>query len=209
MKDAVPRLKENIKVSSEEDFREFLENIRKFSPKIGEVAMRHTKETQKRNLKSVIEEHKDQINQEYSIDDDDLCAQDLIDFSPIYRCLHIYTVLKDKESFAKDYRKQRRDQAKLVLQGPQTMHDNLDAYKHYIYSIVGFFVVEDHVMHTGGEIVSRTYLDDLWSTSLQRAVNVLSMSSSSCTDPNILLRIKNLIMLSITTLKVFNNNLIF
>ena len=82
------------------------------------------------------------------------------------------------------------------------MHDNLDAYKHYIYSIVGFFVVEDHVMHTGGEIVSRTYLDDLWSTSLQRAVNVLSMSSSSCTDPNILLRIKNLIMLSITTLKV-------
>ncbi|CAO1382786.1 unnamed protein product [Diamesa serratosioi] len=203
MKETVPKLKEKIKSSSEEDFREFLENIRKFSPKIGERALRHTKETQKRNLKSVIAEYNDKINEEYSIDDEDLSAHDLIDFSPIYRCLHIYTVLNDKEYFANDYKKQRRDQAKLVLQAPQAMHDNLEAYKNYIYSIVGFFVVEDHVMNTGGEIVTRVYLEDLWSTSLQRAVSVLSMATSSCTDPNILLRIKNLIMLSITTLKTY------
>lgn len=200
MKENVPKLKEKIK--SLEDFREFLENVRKFSPKIGERALRHTKETQKRNLNTVIEEHSAKIQEEYSIDDDDLCAQDLIDFSPIYRCLHIYTVLEDKDFFAKYYQKQRKDQAKLVLQAPQAMHDNLEAYKIYIYSIVGFFVVEDHVMNTtGGEIVTRNYLEELWTSSLGKAINVLSMSSSSCTDPNILLRIKNLIMLSITTLK--------
>lgn len=205
MKEAIPKLKQNIKQSSEEDFREFLENIRKFSPKIGEVAMRHTKMNQKRNLQSIIDEYSaaSKRNGEYMIDDDDLAAQDLIDFSPIYRCLHIYTVLNDKEYFEKDYRKQRRDQAKLVLQAPQAMHDNLEAYKTYIYSIVGFFIVEDHVMNTAGDVVNRSYLDDLWSSSLSRAVNVLSMSSSSCTDPNILLRIKNLIMLSITTLKTY------
>jgi exocyst complex component 6 len=90
----------------------------------------------------------------------------------------------------------------LSIQAPQAMHDNLEAYKRYIYSIVGFFVVEDHVMNTtGGEIVTKTYLEDLWNVSLTKAINVLSMSSSSCTEPNILLRIKNLIMLSITTLK--------
>uniref|UniRef100_A0A8D8BZX6 Exocyst complex component n=1 Tax=Culex pipiens TaxID=7175 RepID=A0A8D8BZX6_CULPI len=203
MRETIPRLKENIKKSSEEDFREFLENIRKFSPRIGEIAMKHTKELQKRDLETIIAEYKQMALNGECVDDDeeDVNAQDLIDFSPIYRCLHIYTVLNDKEYFEKDYRKQRRDQAKLVLQAPQTMHDNLEAYKTYIYSIVGFFVVEDHVMNTGGEIVTQTYLDDLWSSSLTRAVNVLSMSSSSCTDPNILLRIKNLIMLSITTLK--------
>lgn len=205
MQEAVPKLKENIKKSSEEDFREFLENIRKFSPKIGEVAMFHTKRNQKRNLNSIIDEYKAtmQSNGEYTIDEEDLAAQDLIDFSPIYRCLHIYTVLNDKEYFEKDYQKQRRDQAKLVLQAPQAMHDNFEAYKLYIYSIVGFFIVEDHVMSTAGTVVNRSYLDDLWSSSLSRAVNVLSMSSSSCTDPNILLRIKNLIMLSITTLKTY------
>lgn len=200
MKENIPKLKKEIK--SLEDFCEFLQKVRDYSPHIGERALRHTKETQKRSLKTVIDEHSAKICEEYSIDDEDLCAQDMIDFSPIYRCLHIYTVLDDKEYFAKYYQQQRRDQSKLVLQAPQAMHDNLEAYKKYIYSIVGFFVVEDHVMNTtGGEIVTRSYLEDLWTTSLGKAINVLSMSSSSCTDPNILLRIKNLIMLSITTLK--------
>lgn len=205
MKDAIPKLKENIKRSSEEDFREFLENIRKFSPKIGEVAMRHTKQNQKRDLESIICEYKatTRLPNACSLDEDDLSAQDLIDFSPIYRCLHIYTVLNNKEYFEKDYRKQRRDQAKLVLQAPQAMHDNFEAYQNYIYAIVGFFVVEDHVMNTAADVVNRSYLDDLWSSSLSRAVNVISMSSSSCTDPNILLRIKNLIMVCITTLKTY------
>lgn len=206
MKNAVPKLKQMIKHSSEADFREFLENIRKFSPKIGEVAMRHTKQMQSRTLDDILDECEkhlagDEGGEAEEDDEDDVSAQDLIDFSPIYRCLHIYTVLNDREYFENDWRKQRRDQAKLVLQAPQTMHDNLEAYKHYIYSIVGFFIVEDHVLNTGGDIVTRSYLDDLWSSSLSRAVNVLSMNSSSCTDPNILLRIKNLIMLSITTLK--------
>lgn len=200
MKENIPKLKKEIK--SLEDFCEFLQKVRDYSPHIGERALRHTKETQKRSLATVIEEHSAKICEEYSIDDDDLCAQDMIDFSPIYRCLHIYTVLDDKDYFAKYYQQQRRDQSKLVLQAPQAMHDNLEAYKKYIYSIVGFFVVEDHVMNTtGGEIVTRNYLEDLWTSSLGKAINVLSMSSSSCTDPNILLRIKNLIMLSITTLK--------
>lgn len=207
MKEAVPRLKQDIKQSSEADFREFLENIRKFSPRIGEVAMRHTKENQKRNLNNIIEEHNVNMRRmaqgDTDVDEEDLSAQDLIDFSPIYRCLHIYTVLNDKKYFEEDYRKQRRDQAKLVLQAPQAMHDNLEAYKTYIYSIVGFFIVEDHVMNTAGDVVTRSYLDDLWSSSLTRAVNALSMNTSSCTDPNILLRIKNLIMLSITTLKTY------
>lgn len=209
MRNAVPKLKEQIKQSSEEDFREFLENIRKFSPKIGEVAMQHTKKHQKRDLPTIMDEYKatmmstNNSDENAMADEEDLSAQDLIDFSPIYRCLHIYTVLNDKEHFEKDYRKQRRDQAKLVLQAPQAMHDNLDAYTNYIYSIVGFFIVENHVMNTAGDVVNRSYLDELWSSSLSRAVNVLSMSSSSCTDPNILLRIKNLIMLCITTLKTY------
>lgn len=204
MKEAVPKLKENIKKSSEADFREFLENIREFSPKIGHKAMEHTKQVQRRDLNTIIEDfYSNESKKEYAVDQNDLSALDDIDFSPIYRCLQIYTVLNDKEYFEKDYRQQRRDQAKLVLQAPQTMHDNLEAYSTYIYSIVGFFIVEDHVMNTAGDVVIRSYLNDLWSSSLVRAVNVLSMSSSSCTDPNILLKIKNLIMLSITTLKTY------
>jgi len=39
------RLRENIKDASMSDLRDFLENIRKYSPKIGEVAMRHVNTT--------------------------------------------------------------------------------------------------------------------------------------------------------------------
>lgn len=201
MKETVPKLKEKIKKSSKDDFLEFLENIRKFSPKIGEVAMRHTKELQKRDINSIIREYEVLATKEYAVDEEDLSVQDLIDFSPIYRCLHIYTVLGEREFFEKDYQQQRKDQSKLVLLAPHAMHDNIELYRQYIYSIVGFFVVEHHIMHTGGDIVTRSYLDELWSASLKRAASTLSMSCSSCTDPNILLRIKNLIMLSITTLK--------
>jgi hypothetical protein len=53
--------------------------------------------------------------------EEDLSAQDLIDFSPVYRCLHIYTVLGSRETFETYYRKQRKKQARLVLQPPTNM----------------------------------------------------------------------------------------
>ncbi|CAD6991134.1 unnamed protein product [Ceratitis capitata] len=203
IRQSIPVIKENIRRSAEADFREFLENIRKFSPKIGEVAITHTKKLQKLDINAIIEEHKLRRQQENRDEENDLSAQDLIDFSPIYRCLHIYMVLGQREYFEKDYRQQRRDQSKLVLQPPPGMHDNLEAYKTYICAIVGFFIVEDHVKNTAGDVVTSSYLEDLWSTSLTKFVNEISMSSSSCTDPNILLRIKNLIMLSINTFKCY------
>lgn len=204
MRHAIPVIKENIRRSAEADFREFLENIRRFSPKIGKEAIEHTKKLQKRDINTIIEDHQKSLkNRENAGEEDNLSAQDLIDFSPIYRCLHIYSVLGQREFFEKDYRQQRRDQSKLVLQPPPGMHDNLDAYKLYICAIVGFFVVEDHVKNTAGDVVTTAYLEELWSTSLTKFVNEISMSSSSCTDPNILLRIKNLIMLSINTFKCY------
>lgn len=53
--------------------------------------------------------------------EEDLSAQDLIDFSPVYRCLHIYSVLSSRDIFETYYRKQRKKQARLVLQPPTNM----------------------------------------------------------------------------------------
>ena len=41
MCDSVPKLRENIKTASNSDFTDFLENIRKHSARIGEIAMCH------------------------------------------------------------------------------------------------------------------------------------------------------------------------
>lgn len=50
-----------------------------------------------------------------------LSAHDLVDFSPLYRCFHIFTVLGDKQTFENYYRKQRQEQSSLVLQATANM----------------------------------------------------------------------------------------
>ncbi|GLH07429.1 Exocyst complex component 6 [Gryllus bimaculatus] len=133
--------------------------------------------------------------------EEDLSAQDLIDFSPVYRCLHIYTVLGSRETFETYYRKQRKKQARLVLQPPTNMHETIAGYRAYIHGIVGFFVVEDHVLNTGNGLVNRTYLDEVWNMALSKIVNALRTHSAYCTDAALMLKIKNLIMLFNTTLR--------
>lgn len=44
MRDQIPKLRVSIKEASMRELKDFLENIRKYSPKIGELAMRHTAE---------------------------------------------------------------------------------------------------------------------------------------------------------------------
>ncbi|XP_071448504.1 exocyst complex component 6B isoform X1 [Hetaerina americana] len=215
MRENIPKLRENIKEASMSDLKDFLENIRKFSPKIGEVAMRHTGEQigtdasivgrKKRKIPSQNSFHnltENGTQKESSYDaDEDLSAQDLIDFSPVHRCLHIYSVLGSRETFETYYRKQRKKQARLVLQPPTNMHETIVGYRAYIHGIVGFFVVEDHILNTGNGLVNRSYLDEVWSMALSKIINALRTHSAYCTDATLMLKIKNLIMLFITTLR--------
>ena len=155
MQASIPKLREAIKEASMTELKDFLENIRKYSPKIGEMAMRNT--AAKLNI-----EHSGDDSSELSLKkkhlqlapqpnpmtgevdyegqsestfetEEDLCAQDLVDFSPVYRGLHIFTVLGERDKFEKYYRKQRRDQALLALQPPSNMHESMDSYRHYFH----------------------------------------------------------------------------
>ncbi|KTG42980.1 hypothetical protein cypCar_00001449, partial [Cyprinus carpio] len=128
-------------------------------------------------------------------------AQDLVDFSPVYRCLHIYTVLGARDTFENYYRKQRRKQARLVLQPHSNMHETLEGYRHYFNQIVGFFVVEDHILHTTQGLVNRAYVEELWELALSKTIAALRTHSSYCTDPDLILDLKNLIVLFADTLQ--------
>ncbi|KAG8310456.1 Exocyst complex component 6 [Homalodisca vitripennis] len=300
MKESIPKLRDSIKDASMSDLKDFLENIRKFSPKIGEVAMRHKNKvegtlinypcilkkflikskkiavcvvqpvpvgvvkgksqvTLAGNLTSTflvkcgwdwcrylsakswesgrpphknlgIKRTAEQMgNSDPGIvgrkkkrqappppnpftgevaeptpgldTEEDLSAQDLIDFSPVYRCLHIYSVLSSRDIFETYYRKQRKKQARLVLQPPTNMHESIEGYRTYIHSVVGFFVVEDHILNTGNGLVNRSYLDEVWGMALSKIMNALRTHSAYCTDANLMLKIKNLIMLFSNTLR--------
>ncbi|KAM6895121.1 exocyst complex component 6B isoform 3-T3 [Lycodopsis pacificus] len=172
MAENIPKLRTQIRDTAMTQLKDFLESIRKHSDKIGETAIRQVPG-----------------------------AQDLVDFSPVYRCLHIYTVLGLRDVFENYYRKQRRKQARLVLQPHSNMHETLEGYRRYFNQIVGFFVVEDHVLHTTQGLVNRAYVEELWELALSKLIAALRTHSSYCDNPDLVLDLKNLIVLFADTLQ--------
>uniref|UniRef100_H2YEW6 Exocyst complex component 6 n=1 Tax=Ciona savignyi TaxID=51511 RepID=H2YEW6_CIOSA len=86
---------------------------------------------------------------------------------------------------------------------PASMQDNPDAFAKYFYQIVGFFVVEDHVLHTAPNLISRQVLDDLWEMALSKLVAVLQTDSVYCSDAISMMKVKNLIVIFADTLKAY------
>ncbi|KAK2865929.1 hypothetical protein Q7C36_001985 [Tachysurus vachellii] len=225
MAETLPKLREEIKEISMSDLKDFLESIRKHSDKIGETAMRQAQ--QHRTFISAVQKqvNLDCANPLYSLngrtllqhngltaeetvdeeetDDEALTVQDLVDFSPVYRCLHIYTVLGDRETFENYYRKQRKKQARLVLQPQSNMHETVEGYRKYFNQIVGFFVVEDHILHATQGLVTRAFTDELWNMALSKIIAVLRTHSSYCNDPDLVLELKNLIVIFADTLQSY------
>uniref|UniRef100_A0A7N6AUR7 Exocyst complex component n=1 Tax=Anabas testudineus TaxID=64144 RepID=A0A7N6AUR7_ANATE len=184
MAENIPKLRTQIRDTAMTQLRDFLESIRKHSDKIGETAIKQS----------------DQITLQSNWYTNQR-TQDLVDFSPVYRCLHIYTVLGLRDTFENYYRKQRRKQARLVLQPHSNMHETLEGYRRYFNQIVGFFVVEDHVLHTTQGLVNRAYVEELWELALSKIVAALRTHSSYCDDPDLVLDLKNLIVLFADTLQ--------
>uniref|UniRef100_A0A673BGU9 Exocyst complex component n=1 Tax=Sphaeramia orbicularis TaxID=375764 RepID=A0A673BGU9_9TELE len=180
MAENIPKLRTQIRDTAMSQLRDFLESIRKHSDKIGETAIKQAQlqrsldssvSTQPRALigrrvrkeaaagagtdgGSPLSEQDSgilDVEDEEEEEEDVPGAQDLVDFSPVYRCLHIYTVLGLRD-------------ARLVLQPHSNMHETLEGYRRYFNQIVGFFVVEDHVLHTTQSLVNRAYVEELWET---------------------------------------------
>ncbi|XP_013866048.1 exocyst complex component 6B isoform X1 [Austrofundulus limnaeus] len=230
MAENIPKLRTQIRDTAMTQLRDFLESIRKHSDKIGETAIKQAQvqrsldssvtvqpralisrrgrraavaagTASNRHNGNPLSEQDSGILDVEEEEDDVPGAQDLVDFSPVYRCLHIYTVLGLRDEFENYYRKQRRKQARLVLQPHSNMHETLEGYRRYFNQIVGFFVVEDHVLHTTQGLVNRAYVEELWELALSKIVAALRTHSSYCDDPDLVLDLKNLIVLFADTLQ--------
>ncbi|ELT94798.1 hypothetical protein CAPTEDRAFT_95389, partial [Capitella teleta] len=116
----IPTLRDSIKDASMTDLKDFLESIRKHSEHIGHIAMKHVWKKRPAPLPPKLKRKAPPPPNPFGDDVDDgtpngrhnpfndegietgdeaqdaeegVSAQDLIDFSPVYRCLHIYSVV--------------------------------------------------------------------------------------------------------------------
>uniref|UniRef100_A0A8C0R0D0 Exocyst complex component n=1 Tax=Canis lupus dingo TaxID=286419 RepID=A0A8C0R0D0_CANLU len=104
MVDNIPKLREEIKDVSMSDLKDFLESIRKHSDKIGETAMKQVEIVKTKQNKT------QKTNKQKLIIDQIVSTPFLLFISQGAR-----------ETFENYYRKQRRKQARLVLQPPSNM----------------------------------------------------------------------------------------
>ena len=251
----IPEIREQIKTASMTDLKDFLENIRQLSVKIGEIAMRavahqqnvepfvlnttvnpisatngvsnttynsnngvkHNPKPRKRRAPPPPNPFGDSADDTESANtesdtanttsEEELSATDLVDFSPVYRCLHIFGCLGAREQFETYYRQQRQQQAKLALQSPIHMNETIDSYIKYFCGVVGFFVIEDHIQNTSTGLVTKAYLFEVWENALQTIIASIRTHSTYCTDADLMLKLKRLIMLFSYTLQSYGYNI--
>ncbi|CAH3162057.1 unnamed protein product [Porites evermanni] len=191
MQKSIPVLRKHIKEASMADLRDFLEKIRKVSEKLGSIAMKQAIQKNNLTLTSGVGLKKKGEDEEL-----DKSAQDLVDFSPVYKCLYIFTVVGERETFDTYYRKQRRKQARLALELNHGTRVGLIDIK------------ENKLFHTGKALITASTVDDLWEMAASKIAPVLLTCTQSayCEDPSLLLKVKELIVWFCHTLSGFGFN---
>jgi len=151
-------------------------------------------------LSNKIENVDQQMNP--SSDQQDLSASDIVDFSPVYKCLHIFGLINLRSWFEDYYRKQRRKQVELILESVSNL-GAVETYTKMFHEIVGFFVVEDHILHTAQNLVTQSYISELWNMVLLMLLNKLAPSQINLPDARSMMKIKNSIVIFADTLKAY------
>lgn len=134
-----------------------------------------------------------------------------IDFRPLYQCIHIYDALGAREDLQHSYQEDRRAQAFLILSSfsnesttgtPAHPTFSLDALASLMESIVGFFIIETHVLRTTRSFRSEQDVDDLWDEMCEKVVGIVGNGLKGCEDPEVFLGTKLKVLTFVQTLEV-------
>ncbi|KAH9417821.1 Exocyst complex component 6 [Dermatophagoides pteronyssinus] len=221
------------KYQSMKDLKDFLENIRQLTFKIGEIAMKNTAIRYKskdfamilstttttlsmannrdKNIDrsklgtNFIRTNGDKMNglnhlnhddnnnginsdneDDYMMIQEELSATDLVDFSPVYRCLHIFGCLGARGQFESYYRQQRKQQARLILQSfsipPSSLASITNVFNH-------------HLLNTSNGLVTKEYLEENWNDIIKSLIESIHFQATLCQDSEQMLYMKNMLML--------------
>lgn len=122
------------------------------------------------------------------------------DLTPLYRAYHIHQTLGLEERFKKYYFENRRLQLSSDFQ-VSSMTPFLESHQTFFAQIAGFFIIEDRVLRTGGGLVSKFEVENLWETAVSKMCSVLEDQFSRMQTANHLLFIKDYVSLLGVTLR--------
>ncbi|XP_011009429.1 PREDICTED: exocyst complex component SEC15B-like [Populus euphratica] len=122
------------------------------------------------------------------------------DLTPLYRAYHINQTLGLEDRFKQYYFENRKLQLTSDFQ-VSSMTPFLESHQTFFAQIAGFFIVEDQILRTGGDLISRMKVENLWETAVSKMCSVLEDQFSRMQTANHLLLIKDYVSLLGVTLR--------
>ncbi|XP_073292134.1 exocyst complex component SEC15B [Primulina huaijiensis] len=124
------------------------------------------------------------------------------DLTPLYRAYHVHQTLGLEDKFRQYYFENRKLQLTSDFQ-VSSMTPFLESHQTFFAQIAGFFIVEDRVLRTGGRLITKMEVENLWDTAVSKMCSVLEDQFSRMQTANHLLLIKDYVSLLGVTLRRF------
>ncbi|KAF8591599.1 exocyst complex subunit Sec15-like protein [Ramaria rubella] len=207
---SLPSLRTQIKDAVTASTNSWLLEIRNVSGEVGRLAL-EAMETRTRRWRSRRE--KDPLlklsrvgssvemvtneKTEYDVLDNDKLK---VDFKPLYQCIHIYTALDSLEELQRSYQADRKAQSTLILPSPLS----ISSLSTLIQEIVGFFIVESHVLRTTRGFRSEREVEELWDSVVTRVGEGMGQALASETNPEVFLDVKESLIAFSATLEGYS-----
>ncbi|KAI0082435.1 exocyst complex component sec15 subunit [Panus rudis PR-1116 ss-1] len=207
---SLPSLRSQIKDAVTASVKQWLLDIRNVSAQVGQLAL-ESMDTRNRRWRSRRE--KDPLLKqsrvgsavevvtyekiEYNVLDND---QVRVDFTPLYQCIHIYGALDALDEIRRSYQADRKAQSDLIIPDPIP----LSSLRSVAQQIVGFFIIETHVLETTGSFRSERDVEELWDELVKRLSSVIEDALRNERNPDTYLSVKEVILGCVMTLESYS-----
>ncbi|KAK7695756.1 hypothetical protein QCA50_000393 [Cerrena zonata] len=207
---SLPSLRGQIKDAVTASVKQWLLDIRNISAQVGQLAL-EAMDTRTRRWRSRREKDPSLKSSrvgsavevvtyekiEYNVLDND---QLKVDFTPLYQCIHIYGALDALDEIRKSYQADRKAQSDLIIPEPLP----LTSLRSITQEIVGFFIIENHVLSTTGSFRSERDVEELWDALVKRLNSAVEYSLRSENEPDTYLAVKEVLLGFVMTLESYS-----
>lgn len=211
IEERIPLIKSHIEKKVCSEVNEWLVLIRSSAKDIGQTAIGHAASARQRDEDMLSRQRKAEEQSclglgdfTYTLDVEEINEDSVLkfDLTPVYRAYHIHTCLGIQEQFREYYYKNRLLQLSSDLQ-ISSAQPFLESHQSFLAQIAGYFIVEDRVLRTAGDLLSPNQLDTMWETAVAKVTSVLEEQFSHMDTASHLLLVKDYVTLLGATLRQY------
>ncbi|GJX09190.1 exocyst complex component SEC15A-like protein isoform X1 [Tanacetum coccineum] len=199
----VPVIKSHIEKKVCGEINEWLVHIRSTSKDIGQKAIGFASSARQKNEDMLARQKKAEEESclglgdfTYSLDVEEIDESSVlkINLMPLYRAYYIHICLGIGNQFREYYYKNRMLQLSSDLQVSSFQHF-LGSHQTYLAQIAGYFIVEDRVHRTAGDLLLANQVEAMWETTVSKVTLMLENQFSQMDTANNLLLVKDYVTL--------------